>query len=301
MKLNEKNPKCLICNSSNVKSFEALTSGFITERMYSGAEQQTKLFHCLDCGFAYYELRPAKTDMDKLYKGYRNSDYQKQRQKYDCWYNEKINFAIGNNPVEVKTRKSNLSDILEKNIEINSIKTILDFGGDKGQYIPDLSRNIQKFVYDISGARTLENIEKISDFDLLKNYSFDLIMCNHVLEHLSEPEKTIEDLKVLLNPTGYIYLELPFDSPFYKKKFSNLKFLFNKYFKWSDIFKHYLNMRKGAKYFHMQEHINFFTQESIEIMLKFLGFNVISNEIRNIDCGWQKADFICVLAKIKND
>lgn len=299
--MSEKNPKCLICKSSNEKSFEALTSGFITERMYSGVEKQTKLIHCQDCGFAYYELRPDKTEMGKLYKGYRNSDYQKQRQKYDCWYDERINSAIGNNPVEIKTRKSNFADVLKKNIETENIITILDFGGDKGQYIPDLFQNTQKFVYDISGAKTPANIEKISDFEILKNYSFDLIMCNHVLEHLSEPEKTIEDLKPLLNSNGYIYLELPFDSPFYRKKFSNFKFLFNKYFKWADIFKHYLNMRKKAKYFQMHEHINFFTPKSVEVMLKFSGFNVISNEIRNIDCGWQKADFICTLAKIEND
>lgn len=38
---------------------------------------------------------------------------------------------------------------------------------------------------------------------------FDIIVCNDVIEHVDEPRKAIEIMSKLLNPGGYIYMQIP--------------------------------------------------------------------------------------------
>ena len=50
----------------------------------------------------------------------------------------------------------------------------------------------------------------------------------------------------------------------------------------------------------MNEHINFFTPKSLEKILELNGFDNISTEIKEIDCGWINYKARCCLAKISN-
>lgn len=96
---------------------------------------------------------------------------------------------------------------------------------------------------------------------------FDLILCNHVFEHLSKPAEILKIIKDLMNPNGYLYIEVPFDSPFYKNQLENIQYLFNKYFKIKDIIKKYIEMRT-TKYSFMHEHINFYTEDAMNYFAK---------------------------------
>ena len=55
----------------------------------------------------------------------------------------------------------------------------------------------------------------------LKNNSFNLIFCNHVLEHITDHEKAISELYRILKKGGILIAQVPID--FSKEKTVNLK------------------------------------------------------------------------------
>lgn len=286
---------CLICENSNTETYDAMFCDFISERVFEGKNQQFNMIKCPECGFSYYEYRFNEEEVKKLYSNYRDENYQKQRQKHECWYTKEINEQIGKNPTEIKNRNENLTKILEKNLNPSKIKTVLDFGGDKGQFIPEVLIDAYKFVYDISGIETVEGTSPLSSLDDCKKNNYDLILCSHVLEHVTNPNEILNDIKSLMKKGQYLYVELPFDSPFYKKPFSNLQFLLNKYYNWGNLIKHFINSKKYGHKHLMSEHINYFTPESISILFKSKGFKILSNDVKTINASWNKSKMICVL------
>ena len=223
----------------------------------------------------------------KLYANYRDEAYQKQRQKYECWYTKEINELIGKDHIEIKNRNENLTRILKRNIT-GEIKSVLDFGGDKGQFIPEILKSAEKFVYEISGVTPVDGIKSLTTIKGCKKQNYDLILCSHVLEHAAKPEETIKEIKSLLQKGQYLYVELPFDSPFFKKPFSNLHFLFNKHFKFSNLIKHFIYLKKTPNTHIMNEHINFFTPKSINKLLEKEGFKILSSTNKTLNLGWKQ-------------
>ena len=287
--------ECLICKSKNTKIYNTEISDFITDRMLDGCNKQTDLVHCLDCGFAFYSYRPNDCEMKKLYANYRNSEYQKLRQKYEEWYTPQINELIGDNLIERNNRSKNLTEIINKYVNISEIKNVLDYAGDKGQHIPKLLSTANKYVYDISGIKPIEGVQKIESIN--NTIKFDFIMCCHLLEHVSSPQHVIETLREILEENGYLYIELPFDSPFYSNKFNNLQFLFNKYFKISTLIKTFIKQRKQKIMKPMHEHINFYTNQSIVTLLQDFNFEILYSGKRKINCDWCTSTIISILAQ----
>ena len=293
--------ECLACKSKNTKKSKAKFAGFIAERVFDGSNCDIELIHCQDCGFAYYSHRFSEEEGKKLYLGYRDETYQKQRQSHECWYSKEINELIGKNKTELKNRHGNLISILKKNLDVSNISSVLDFGGDKGQFIPELSKSTKKYVYDISEIEPLDGVISLGSLDECRTHQYNLILCAHVLEHVSNPIEIVKQLKSLMNKGQYLYVELPFDSPFYKNKFSDLQFVFNRYFSWITLFKHFLQARKNANLHMMHEHINYFTPKSLKNILENEGFKMLHNETKTIDSKWCKSQIISTLCVLGNN
>lgn len=291
------NNKCLICGSKNVNQYDAKFAEFIVARVFDGKNKDFNLVQCKDCGFSFFTYRFEDKEVQKLYTNYRDDEYQKQRQFYDSWYTKSINDLIGKNKKEIKSRNANLTKILKTYADISKIKKVLDFGGDEGQFIPNILNNSQKYVYDISGVKTLDGIISLKTLDDCKKITPDFVMCNHVLEHVVNPLAVVEDIKSILKSGAYLYVELPFDSPFYKNSFSNLQYLFNPYFSLKNIWKQYIKMKQSNAYL-MNEHINYYTPASIELLLKNSGFKILYNDVIDIksEIGNSKAiSTLCIL------
>ncbi|MFI5205920.1 MAG: class I SAM-dependent methyltransferase, partial [Candidatus Paceibacterales bacterium] len=79
---------------------------------------------------------------------------------------------------------------------------------------------------------------------------FDVILCNHVLEHVAEPLDSLKRLRTLMNDGGIIYAEVPFEV-------------------WGGI-----PIEKEPV-----THINFFTPQSFKAMFEGAQFSVL--EIRS--------------------
>ena len=61
--------------------------------------------HCEDCSFSFYDRRMTDEESNRLYEGYRREGYQKTREKYDCWYTEKVNHALNNDSLALEEQR----------------------------------------------------------------------------------------------------------------------------------------------------------------------------------------------------
>lgn len=252
-------------------------SDFLAARIFEGEEASKRhdvnLCHCEDCSFSFYDRRLTDEEAARLYRDYRGEEYQKTREKYDCWYTEKVNSALNGDKLALSEQQRVISEMIGRNVPIE-IKVALDYGGNKGVTFTKEIGTKERYVYDISGIQPVDGVTRINEYSELAGHDFDLIMCNMTLEHASYPA---DFMKLLYDAGGrdtYYYLEVPSEDPFAQSKFSiskNIGLLFNKNYSNLKLVKHYFYLRTQP-YMPMTEHINFFTPKSLKALLERCGF-----------------------------
>ena len=154
----------------------------------------------------------------------------------------------------------------------------MDYGGNEGKTFTDRIGTRGKFVFDISGVKTIDGVNGISDFEELKQHSFDFIMCNMVFEHVSYPLEILKNLKEIGDEDTLYYIEVPDENPFIKgNKFSiwkNWPLIFNRNLSIVHLIKSYFKQLKDP-FMPMKEHINFFTEKSLTVMIESNGFQLL--------------------------
>lgn len=84
-----------------------------------------------------------------------------------------LKYCLVNNEVYTNieyyiARKKSVLDFLRPFLDFGQIKNVLDYGGDKGQYIPDQLSDANKYVYDISGNQTIPNVMLLRTLNSVK-------------------------------------------------------------------------------------------------------------------------------------
>jgi predicted nucleic-acid-binding Zn-ribbon protein len=192
--------KCPCCDSNVNFSSSAVMAPFIS--LITNQERKiTAINYCLNCGFAFFTHRYNDLEMKLIYGKYRSAYYQQLRQTVEPNYSTIINNGLGGD--DVSAQRQNL--ILE-NINICGIKpkSILDYGGDRGQMIPSELINENSYVYDLSDEKLVEGVQRI-ELQEIKSKSIDLVMINHTLEHMPEFSNNISILINDLKDGAYIY------------------------------------------------------------------------------------------------
>lgn len=272
--------ECLVCKSEKIILKPTKMSDFLAARIFEGEEASKRhdvnLCHCEDCSFSFYDRRLTDEEAERLYRDYRGEEYQKTREKYDCWYTEKVNRALNSDKLVLSEQKRVITEMIDRNVP-REIKVALDYGGNRGETFTERIGTEGKCVYDISGIKPVDGVTAISDYSELAGHNFDFIMCNMTLEHVSYPA---EFMKLLYDAGGkdtYYYLEVPSENPFEQSKFSisnNIGLLFNKNYSNLKLVKHYFYL-KTQPYMPMSEHINFFTPKALDTLLKRCGFEAV--------------------------
>ena len=108
---------------------------------------------------------------------------------------------------DVKRRIKRLENVIKG-------KDVLEFGSGLGSFsfsAKDHVNSITAFDLDTQAKKIydLNNVEFYSDLNKISSKKFDIILMFHVLEHLKNPVKTLENLKNILNNKGSIYIEVP--------------------------------------------------------------------------------------------
>jgi hypothetical protein len=208
-----------------------------------------------------------------IYNLYRGDKYLKIRSNWEPWYTKDFN-ETHDRQSYINSRKKYLQKFLLSNLKSRTV-TLVDYGGDKSQYIPNLNQR-KSYVLDVSNNNLLPGIERISKLSEINET--DLVILSHVLEHVSNPSEMLEEL---LGQAKVLYIEVPFGCPQPdKEKESTMKFVITFFFSFNRI----LWARKtqaptGRKSLNrtlvQAEHINFFTNETFDALAKYLSASVI--------------------------
>lgn len=97
----------------------------------------------------------------------------------------------------------------------SQVDRILEFGAGFGQNLLNLPGKV-KIAYEPSEyarkiASQYQDIEVIESLDGLDQYSFDLVLSNHSLEHTLEPRNELIRLRKLLKPNGIFLCIVPYE------------------------------------------------------------------------------------------
>ena len=237
-----------------------------------------KLCFCNECTFAFYDYRMTDDEVNMLYHNYRDETYQKTRERYECWYTEKVNNAMNNDAIALAEQKRVIESIISRNIH-RELETGLDYGGNEGRTFTDMMGIKEKYVFDISGVPTVEGVKGITRYENLKEHRYSFIMCNHVFEHLTNPMKMMANFLDIGSDDTIYYIEVPSENPFTHAQskhslMKNISLIFNHNFSITRLARYYFALKKQPP-MQMREHINFFTPKSIRTMAEKSGFSVI--------------------------
>ena len=271
---------CIICNSKKLIKIPGSIVPFLMHRMKIEGTDKTDLNKCANCNFFFYSYRPSDQQMKDFYSNYWGESYQKDRELLEPYFTKEFCESFrskdnSRNNFSDSGKQRLLSTFKKLKIDINKIASVLDYGGYDGKNIniPEF-QNLKKYVYDISGEEVLENITNVTNFsdEELREKS-DLVISQHLLEHVSYPLNEMKKIFHMLKKGGYFYFEVPqgnrADALFNAKR-NIMSYLFL----WHRKYLTKLFFKKNDFYV-MHEHINYFNKKSVKALCKSSGLKFI--------------------------
>ena len=198
---------CPICGSELFEPFISGKDYFLTGEAFG-------IVKCRSCGFRFTNPRPEASNLGKYYE---STDYishsNTQKGLFASVYQLVRKYTLG--------RKLSLIRRFQKNGEI------LDIGCATGQFLNFVKQNGWKTTGIEPDDKTRQ--KAISEYglqvfpeenlDTFQKASFEIITLWHVLEHVSELNERMAQLKFLLKPSGTLFIAVPncnsFDAKIY--------------------------------------------------------------------------------------
>ena len=287
---------CRWCNSSSIRRIaNGAKARWIVES--ASSKGVSDLISCNDCGLVFFSAAFSDSELIRMYSGYRSSEYQKRRARYEPWYSKRINDAIGHSTDVLTVRLEHLENLLSNALSTKS-KTfspptrVLDVGGDEGQFIPRIDSIIEKAVLEVSGVRPVEGAQVFTLWSEVDNFSPDMIMMCHILEHVENARENVENASRALQQGGLLYIEIPLDRPSkigrvfstrmylkYTRALCSVPWLFVNADLLSLVSRKYLGRPVLGSVIKQNEHINFFDGATIASVVETLGFELIQESV----------------------
>jgi len=156
---------------------------------------------CSDCSFIAYAPRPSEVEISAKYAylkevepdlgGQTGLDSQARRSD--------------------RARASRLFERCSPHLRPGANVKVLDYGGGNGKLLrPFVEAGHSCYIVDYND-NPIPGVIKICDDigSFPENESFDLIICSHVLEHVSDLRRLVTSLRGHLEPDGLLYAEVP--------------------------------------------------------------------------------------------
>ena len=187
---------------------------FLTLKDYSVSKETFDLYHDETLDMLITHPQPS---LENLGKYYESEDYishtDNQRSLFEKLYHFIKNIALKNKLNLINSHQPNKG-------------RILDIGAGTGDFLSVAKKDGWQTigVEPSTKAKSIAINKGVSFVELtteLENNSFDVISMWHVLEHVSDLNKQIKELKRLLKPTGTLIIAVPnfksFDAKYYGK------------------------------------------------------------------------------------
>jgi 2-polyprenyl-3-methyl-5-hydroxy-6-metoxy-1,4-benzoquinol methylase len=232
---------CPVCGSQKFDPFISGKDFFLTGESFS-------IVKCRDCGFRFTNPRPKAEDLGKYYESSEYISHSDSRKGL---------FAS----VYQVVRKYTLSRKLSLISRYQPKGKILDIGCATGQFLNHMVENGWK-------ATGIEPDEKtrsraISEYGLevfpeeqlniLDKSSFDVITMWHVLEHVSDLNNRMEQLRTILKPQGTLIIAVPNCDSYDAKKYGEF---------WAG--------------YDLPRHLYHFTKSDVKLLLEKHGFTIVN-------------------------
>ncbi len=280
--------RCICCGSPALLREWAALSTFFARRALLCAPRAVPLIHCFECNSRYFDLPVSEADLGRLYADYRGESYFRQRNRFEPWYTRAVNESIGSE-TSLDKRRAVLAQALAECGIANEFDTALDHGGDRGQMLRDVTAQ-QKFVYEISGVTPDPGIRSISQA-AMPTKTWGLILSCHVLEHLPDPGRYIDELIALGDAETVYFFEVP-DEAFRSPRFNSTaaqRIWISQIVKWPPVFtlldflstaiRIKLRVVPPLLFVVLREHLTFFSTAGLRRLLEAKRLQVLSAKI----------------------
>lgn len=169
---------------------------------------------CENCHFLapWYEI--TDDQLRDYYSFYLNAEYIQARSNFQPGFAE-LSKSMGSAEEAALRRRQHekyLMPILENYRRSSSLETItlLDYGGGEGGIQPKADW-ISTSIIEVSSDTEMRG--ELSLERSLKEKSFDIVQCLHVIEHVGHPLNTCRDLLSYCKNGGLVYIEVPIEFP----------------------------------------------------------------------------------------
>ena len=301
---------CPCCQSKKSRGRWAIVAPFLAHYAVGQPPFLCNLLECSTCSFRFFDTRLDPDEVTRLYSGYRGERYFAERHRWEFWYSRKVNDGIGGDPEEIAQRVAALEKLMLPHANNTTVKTVLDYGGDRGQFIPK-SLGTEKFVFELSDAEPEPGVTRIDSEQELNSMKFDFIMALGVLEHCSEPANVLEGLRSRLNPGSLFCIGVPYER--YGIGFAGTGWLYRSYLKallhlpaalvavdfYSAAARIWLNYIPPFGLVKCHEHLNFFDTSSMTALLERTGFEVVDSKIESIAKYPARVESLWTLARLR--
>ena len=238
---------CPICHSRQIR-FVSKIKDFTNSE-----EKEDFVFsQCQDCRILFQSKRPSVNEIKEYYR----EDYQPYKNDYNLlvrW------FIKSRTLLEIKK----YNKLLKIRDNFNQVR-VLEIGCAKGEYLKSLRdwRGYQVIGLEID-KKSVEYAKKEYSLDvrggelLSQNFptnNFDIVIMNHVLEHLYNPLEMLKEIYRILRPEGLLVIKTP-DFEVMERKF----------------FKNYWFPYEAPR------HIILFSESILKKTLSLLGFRLIKS------------------------
>lgn len=274
--------ECIACGSFDIQSSPAFLMPFISHRIFGQPQAKIssastglrdikegytyhfcKSLFCNSCGHLACDIRFNDLQMKSLYEGYRNKSYVELRDFYEPGYLNRNQQFHSEYP-----HKSAIREFIENEMG-EKPKSILDWGGDSGINTPFNGELKTHHILDISNVTPISGATLV-DEEIISQSKYDLVVCQHVLEHLPFPGSSLTRLKNKIPGNPYFYFEVPHE-PIMRTT----------------------NMREMPLKMHWHEHINFYSECSLKKLVERCGLK--SKSIKSVKTSSGRNDEIFIL------
>ena len=279
--------RCVACDGENISKSPAVLVPFIAMRVFGwepavidetwqlrdipkgNAVSICNSVSCDDCGMLFLDIRFDEDEMAALYSNYRGPSYTALRERFELNYparNELLREGHGYLP-EVEA-------FIEPHLQ--GAPRVLDWGGDTGHNTPFRGRAAIHHIYDISGQPVIEGATAVS-LDVVQATAYDLIVFSNVLEHVPSPRATLADIAATMRDHTLFYLEVPHEELMRLVDGSR---------------------ERRAKKRHWHEHINFFSEESLDPVFDQAGLRIVERQSKPVWIAGREAHMFSILARL---